>query len=296
MYLCAVAMTLSQPAWGQRPDDPSFRSGIELINVTATVTDHEGRFVSNLRKEDFSVHEDGRRQNISQFTRDRVPVSLGILLDASGSMNTGQLKAAQAAIHHLIFDLLDMQDELFFVEFGYSARLTQGWTTDRRLIRHALEDVSGPTGDTALYDAIALALPTAQEGRHVKKALLVISDGNDTRSVISASELRQAIMESDVLVYAVGVDSGSRARGRADSRADVDALRRITDETGGRTETVRGMAGLDAAIDRIAAEFRQQYSIGYTSTLGRDGRWHAIRIDVRDRRLKVRARRGYPAP
>jgi Ca-activated chloride channel homolog len=225
-------MTIAPSALEQRQEEPRFRSGIELINVTATVTDNEGRFVGDLRKEDFSVYEDGKPQSISQFARDRVPVSLGILLDASGSMNAGQLKAAQAAISHLVFDLLDKQDELFFVEFGYSTRLTQGWTTDRKLIRHALEDVSGPTGDTALRDAIALALPTAQEGRHVKKALLVISDGNDTRSVVSASELRQAVMETDVLVYAVGVDSGSRTQRRPDSRPDVDALRRITDETG----------------------------------------------------------------
>lgn len=289
-------MTLTHPAWGQRPDDPAFRSGIELINVMATVTDDEGRFVSNLRKEDFSVHEDGKPQNISQFTRDRVPVSLGILLDASGSMTTGRLKIAQAAIRHLVVDLLDKEDELFFVEFGYSARLTQGWTTDRKLIRHALEDVSGPTGDTALRDAIALALPTAQEGRHIKKALLVISDGHDTRSVVSASELRQAIMESDVLVYALAMDNPPLVERPREARADIDALRRITDETGGRTETLREMAGLDAAMDRIAAEFRQQYSIGYASTLGKDGRWHSIRVNVRDRRLNVRARRGYFAP
>jgi Ca-activated chloride channel family protein len=173
--------------------------------------------------------------------------------------------------------------------------LTQGWTTDRKLIRHALEDVGPPTGDTAQYDAITLALPTAQEGRHAKKALLVISDGNDTRSVIAASELRQAILESDVLVYAIGVDNGPRTQHAADSRMDVDALRRITDKTGGRTEAVRGVGGLDAAVNWIAAEFRQQYPLGYTSTMGRGGRWHSIRVDVRNRRLNVRARHGYTA-
>jgi Ca-activated chloride channel family protein len=165
----AIAMATLSPAWSNRQEEPRFRGGIELINVTATVTDEDGRFVGNLSKEDFSVYEDGKRQSVSQFTQDRVPVSLGILLDASGSMNTEKLTSAKAAIKRLVFDLLDKEDELFFVEFGYSARLTQGWTVDRRLIRHALEDVSAPTGDTAPYDAIALALPTAQEGRHVRK-------------------------------------------------------------------------------------------------------------------------------
>src|SRR5262245_28288387 len=180
---CALLMSIA-PVSGDQRESQRFHSAIEVINVTATVTDADGRFVGNLRKEDFAVFEDGKRQSISHFTRDRVPVSLGILLDASGSMNNDKLASAKASIRRLVFDLLDKQDELFFVEFGYSARLTQGWTIDRTLIRHAIEDVSAPTGDTALYDAIALALPTAQEGRHAKKALLVISDGNDTRSVV----------------------------------------------------------------------------------------------------------------
>jgi Ca-activated chloride channel family protein len=163
------------------------------------------------------------------------------------------------------------------------------------LIRHALQDVSAPTGDTALYDAIALALPTAQEGRHVKKALLVVSDGHDTRSAVSASALRQAIMESDVLVYALGMDTPPQTERPRDLRADVDALQRITAETGGRTEVVRDVAGLDAAVGRIATEFRQQYSLGYASSSVKDGRWHSIRVDVHKHRLNVRARRGYVA-
>jgi Ca-activated chloride channel family protein len=180
---------------------------------------------------------------------------------------------------------------LFFGEFGYSATLTQEWTTDRRLIRQALLGVNRPTGDTALYDAIALALPTAQSGQHGKKALLVISDGNDTRSVLTATELRAAIMRSDVLVYALGIDSPVRGG----ERVNVSALRQITDVTGGRTEAVRGSRNLERAVAAIADELSQQYSLGFSSNRARDGKWHAIRVDVRDRRLKVRARSGYTA-
>ena len=273
---------------------PRFRGGIDLVSVTATVTDGDGRFVADLRKEDFSVYEDGKRQTLTQFTRERVPISLGILLDASGSMNAEKLRAAKAAISHLVFNLLEKEDELFFIEFGFNARLTQGWTTDRRLIRYALDDVSHPAGDTALYDAIALALPTAEEGRHVKKALLVISDGNDTRSLITMTELRRTIVESDVLVYAVGIDNPPGARQESE-RVDVAPLRQITDDTGGRTEVVRGAGGLDAAIARIANELRQQYSLGYSSSVPRDGQWHELRVEVRDRRLNVRARHGFIA-
>ena len=289
-----IALAVTPALQGQSQEAPKFRSGIDLINVTATVTDGEGRFVADLRREDFSVYEDGKRQTLTQFTRERVPVSLGILLDASGSMNSEKLQAAKSAIGLLVFDLLEKDDELFFVEFGFNARLTQGWTTERKLIRHALEDVSHPSGDTALYDAIALALPTAQEGRHVKKALLVISDGNDSRSLVTLPELRRAIVESDVLVYALGIDNPPGARQQSE-RLDADALRQITDDTGGRTEAVRGAAALDAAIARIAAELRQQYSLGYSTAVPRDGRPHELRVEVRDRRMKVRARRSFIA-
>ena len=188
-------------------------------------------------------------------------------------------------------------------------------------------------GGTALYDAVAEALPTAQEGRNRKKALLVISDGNDTNSNIGVSTLRQRIRESEVLVYALGVDStgkdtprvitppqfppsipfpfpgGGRRRyppigggGGSTSwprspgeRVNADALRQITDDTGGRTEIVRGFDGLDSATARIADELSKQYFLGYTSSVNKDGRWHSIRVTVRDRNLNVRARRGYVA-
>jgi Ca-activated chloride channel family protein len=327
LIVAAAAVTGAQSQEGFR-----FKSGVEFVNVTATVTDGNGRFVSGLRQEDFSVYEDGQLQEVSHFSSDRVPVSLGILLDASGSMSPEKLDAARAAIERLIFKLLDQEDELFFVEFATRAEITQGWTTDRRLISDALKRVNA-VGGTALYDAVAEALPTAQEGRNRKKALLVISDGNDTNSNIGVSTLRQRIRESEVLVYALGVDStgkdtprvitppqfppsipfpfpgGGRRRyppigggGGSTSwprspgeRVNADALRQITDDTGGRTEIVRGFDGLDSATARIADELSKQYFLGYTSSVNKDGRWHSIRVTVRDRNLNVRARRGYVA-
>ena len=296
LSIVIIAITLAPSLSGEHQDVPRFRSGIDLINVTATVTDKDGRFSTGLRKEDFSVFEDGKPQSLSLFTRERVPVSLGIMLDVSGSMTAEKLTAAKTSIGRLIADLLGKEDELFFVAFGYSAILTQEWTTDRRLIGHALKDVSGPTGDTALYDAIALALPTAQSGKHAKKALLVISDGHDTRSVVSLREVRQAILESDVLVYALGIGRLASTRGSANENVHADALRQLTDETGGRTEVVRSMSGLDKVIERLADELRYQYLLGYSSNLAKDGLWHSIRVEVRDRGLRVRARRGYLAP
>ena len=335
LLLLAIVVAAATVMAAQSQEGFRFRSGVEFVNVTATVTDDNGRFVSGLRQEDFTVYEDGQVQDVSHFSSDRVPVSLGIALDASGSMSPEKLATARAAIERLIFKLLDEDDELFFVEFATRAQLTQGWTTDRQLISKALGKVN-PIGGTALYDAVAQALPTAEEGRNRKKALLVISDGNDTNSTIGVSALRQRIRESEVLVYALGVDSTGRdtprivqppvqfppsipfpfpGSGRRQpryppigggggttswprspgERVNADALRQITDDTGGRTEIVRGFEGLDGATARIADELSKQYFLGYTSSVNKDGRWHSIRVTVRDRNLNVRARKGYVA-
>jgi Ca-activated chloride channel homolog len=319
---------------GQEQGGVTFKSGVELINVTATVTDGEGRFVSGLRKEDFAVYEDGQRQEITHFSNERVPVSLGIALDASGSMTSDKMSAARAAIDRFVYDLLGANDELFFLQFANRPHIVQEWTTDRRAISRAVARVL-PAGGTALYDAVADGVPLANVGRHPKKALLVISDGNDTNSRISVDELRSVIRESEVLVYALGVDGratqmqsgpviqlpvplpfpipggrgrrpfppiigggpggGSRRVQQMPERVNTDALRQITDDTGGRTEIVRGFKDLDGATARLADEFSKQYYLGYPSPGKNDGRWHEIRVELKDRRLAVRARRGYIA-
>ena len=303
------------------------RSGVELVNVTATVTGRDGRFVPGLRKEDFIVYDEGERQEITHFSADRIPVSLGILLDSSGSMTEDKMTSARGAISRFIRDLLSEEDELFFMEFSDRAHLRQDWTRDRDAINRAVRRVA-PRGGTALYDAIAEALPIAAAGEHRKKALLVISDGNDSDSRINVSELRQAIRESEVLVYALGVDGVSSSSqqpqpritrpprrpfpipgiggvptfpqlvfgnqsGNQGERVNADALRQITDDTGGRTEVIRAFSDLSNATARIADELSQQYSLAYPSPGERDGRWRSIRVEVRDRSLTVRARRGY---
>jgi len=330
----AALIAATAVAGAQSQEGFRFKSGVDLVNVTATVTDEDGRFVSGLRREDFTVYEDGKLQDVSHFSNDRVPVSLGIVLDTSGSMSPEKMSAARSAIDRLIYDLLDKDDELFLVEFATRVRLRQDWTTDRGLISRAVRETNA-TGGTAIYDAISTAIPTAQAGTHVKKALLLISDGNDTNSATSVGALRQQIRESEVLVYALGIDGSGR---RADivrppvqiplpmpfpfpggrrprpglppiggggggggwpsapgERVNADALRQITDDTGGRTEIVRGSEGLGPATARIADELSKQYYLGYSSNTERDGQWHSIRVNVRDRRLTVRARKGYVA-
>jgi len=205
LALC-VATLVGQEPRPTTPDAVRFKSGIDLINVTATVTDATGRFVSGLRKEDFSVFEDDQPVEVTYFSPERVPVSLGILLDTSGSMAGERIREAQAALDRFLFELLARDDEVFLYRFSTYPDLLQTWTTDRGAVSRALGHVV-PNGGTAMYDAIADALPLAQKGQNPKKALLVISDGNDTASRTRLSVVKQMVRESEVLVYAIGVDS-----------------------------------------------------------------------------------------
>jgi Ca-activated chloride channel homolog len=185
-----------------------FRTGVELINVTATVTDEDGRFVSGLQRDDFRVFEDDRPQSITHFNAERVPVSLGIVLDTSGSMEGEKMLAARQALERFLFDLLGPDDEVFLYRFDNSPVLVEGWTTDRQRIADQLRRIS-PRGSTSLYDAVADAIPLAQAGRHRKKAIVVLSDGNDTNSRIDLTALKALIRETEVLVYAIGIDAQS---------------------------------------------------------------------------------------
>ena len=218
----AVLLIASGPALraGQPQEQrPRFRTGIEVVNVTATVTDSAGHFVGNLGPGDFTIYEDGLIQKVTQFTKERVPVSLGILLDTSGSMTGDKIRAAQRALNRFLFDLLDPLDEVFLYRIGDQPKLVQGWTTDRDAVRSQLGQIT-PDGQTALYDTVAQAVALLQTGKHWKKALLIISDGLDNRSQTSARKVRQLLRESDVLVYAIGIEGNngvtrvSQQRGR----------------------------------------------------------------------------------
>jgi VWFA-related protein len=358
--LVAAAGVVASGQQAQEEQAFRFRTGVELINVTATVTDGNGRFVAGLRKEDFRVYQDDQLQAITHFNSERVPVSLGIILDTSGSMDAEKMTAARRALDHFLLDLLGPDDEVFLYRFDSAPELVHEWTTDRRRVSDALHRIQ-PRGGTALYDALAEAVPLAQAGRHRKKALLVISDGNDTSSRTAIIELKEQIRETEVLVYAIGIDAqaptehlqtqrpwggivrsmlqgpvplpfprpgGTRrppmrprppitgprfppgrppaippgrtprspsTRVTADNRVNVAALRDITDDSGGRTEVIRTAGDLHPATASIADELSKQYFIGYASTGVKDGKWHAIRVEVRDGQYHVRARRGFVA-
>ncbi len=334
-FASAVVMTASAQQGGAADggqDAFRFRSGVELVNVTATVTDSQGRFVSGLLQNDFAVYDDDRPVTITHFSNERVPVSLGIVVDTSGSMTAGKMASARGAIERLL-DQLGPEDEVFLYRFANVPELVQGWTTDRRRLSRALGELYAG-GGTAMYDAVADALPLAQSGRHQKKALVVLSDGNDTGSATRVSDLRQMIRQSEVLVYAIGVDGeepdvyvrrpsaprvpwplpfpipgtgrrqpspppigggGIWQRAGGGEGVNPQALRAMTDDTGGRTEVVRDFRDLDGATMRIADELSRQYYLGYASPGQKDGQWHSIRVEVRHRNAIVRARKGYVA-
>ncbi len=339
--LVVVSLHGQQPP-AQKPDAAfRFKSGVELINVTATVIDANGRFVPGLRQEDFLVYEDNQPQTVTHFSADRVPVSLGIALDTSQSMSGEKIQAAKSALERFLADLFDPQDEFFLYRFSSEPMLLQNWTSDRGALSRALNRIV-PTGSTAMFDAIADAVPLAQSGRNRKKALVVISDGVDTNSRTTIREAKQLIHESEALVYAVGIDCGAEGTDRSphpDPQAqrrgpvpipfpfppgrrgelptpppvqspppqiravlrgctdpvDVAALRDLTDDSGGRTEIIRQARDLDPATSGIADELSKQYYLGYPSAGKKDGRWHSIRVELKNPAYRVRARRGYVA-
>jgi len=205
----AVRLQSNTQAPPQIPPPARFESRIDLVNIAATVVDRNGRFVAGLRKDDFLVYEDGVKQEVTLFSNERVPVSLGLAIDTSGSMAGRKIDAARSALERFLGELLDPADEIFLFRFDDEPELLQDWTTDRTELRQALGRLS-PRGGTALYDTVARAVPQAAAGRHRKKALVVISDGNDTASSTAVSDLKQMIRETEVLVYAVGIDSEAK--------------------------------------------------------------------------------------
>jgi VWFA-related protein len=211
--VATLVLSGSHGLLGQQDQHPRFRTGIDVVSVSATVTDANGRFVRSLGRDDFVIYEDGVPQSILYFSSERVPVSLGLALDTSGSMAGEKIRAARAALSRFLVDLLGPEDEVFVYRFSDEAVLVQGWTTDRSALPRLLADIH-PSGETALYDTVAGSIPLAQGGHHRKKALVVISDGNDTGSATSVHEVQRQIRESEILVYAVGID-GNAGTGRA---------------------------------------------------------------------------------
>ena len=268
------------------------RSSVELTVVTATVRDENGKLVTKLPREAFEIFEDGTAVQVSQFSNERVPLGLGLLLDVSDSMFGRRIKDAESAVERFLTSLLDPSDAFFVMAFNHEPRVLFGWKTDASGVHEALTALR-PMGSTAIYDAIAAAIPLLDNRPRERAALVLITDGTDTASDLSLHDLRPALIRTDAFVYAIAIDTPEPQP--IAQHISIDTLNEITGQSGGRTEVVRATADLDTATASIAEELNHQYLIGYSSPHPADGQYHSIRVRTINPAYKVRARAGYVA-
>jgi Ca-activated chloride channel family protein len=252
--------------------------GTRLVSLNVTVTDSYGRFVTGLGKDNLEVYDEKVKQEITHFSDADEPVSLGIIYDVSGSMKE-RIDRSLTALKRF-FDTSHEDDDIFLMAFNERPKLVQDFTTSAEQILGRLMLVS-PSKSTALYDAVYLAVEKVQQGRHTKKALLIISDGQDNSSRYSYKDLRNRVKEADVMIYTIGITDpymdGLAGYGRG-------LLEEISRMTGGRAffPSAYNAAELMEICTRIALELRHQYSIGFypTDTTGNKP-WHRLKIRVK---------------
>jgi len=256
---------------------------VDLVMVNVTVTDDGNRFVSDMKADNFQVFEDKVEQSIRYFSNEVAPVSLGIIFDISHSMQKKLDFAKRAAARFLETGTPD--DEYFLVEFANRAKLTEGFTTDINRLRDKLA-FKPAEGSTALYDAIYLGLAELKRGQNSKKALLLITDGEDNHSRYNRGDIRDFVREADAQIFVIDL-------GRA-------LLGDLAEMTGGHSYHA-SVDDLEDTCEKIALEIKNQYVIGYESTnTTKDGRYRKLRVRLNAPagmgRLNVRAREGYYAP
>jgi Ca-activated chloride channel homolog len=277
-------------------DEKSIIIDTELVSFTVTVTDPNARLVTGLDKQHFEIYEDKVKQVITFFNDEDVPVSMGIIFDVSGSMK-GKIDRAREALKAFI-QTSHNEDDFFLVGFNQRANLLAEFTDgDTITNKFTLVD---PRGQTALYDAAYLGIEKVKQGRHTKRAILLISDGQDNSSRYTYGELRKLLKEAGVQIYCIGiVELGGGSGGTLDLQGQ-SILEEIAQTTGGKAFFPRSAAELEDATTRIALELRHQYSIGYTPTnVKRDGQWHKLKVQVKPPRglpqLRVQHKEGYYA-
>jgi len=277
---------------------------VDLVMMYTSVFNDEGHFIRGLKKEDFNVYEDGVQQEISFFSQEDVPLSLGIVIDTSNSMDDKIEQLNRAA--YAFIKAGNPQDEFFLVGFNDEVELLQPFTSDMDEITDALENAV-ITGGTALYDAIFLGVEEAERGEKSKKAIVVITDGIDKDSVYTPNELVASIQEAEVQIFTVGFldkpDERSlfkKVFSKSEEQKAQDALVRISEETGGKAFFPKDISEIHDIVSEIAMELRNQYSIGYISNnTDRDGSWRRVVVRLNrdiDSEPHLRYRRGYYAP
>ena len=280
-----------------------------LINVVATVVDGKGRTVPDLTIDDFILEENGQPQTIKLLSPTaNLPISIGVILDASRSMES-KIRTAQRAVDRFL-SMIHKEDEIFLMTFAMRASLIADFTSDRTKLTNALMTGVILGGGTSLYDSLYQALQKVKEGHYQKKAVLLVTDGEDTTSLTRFDKALQDIRESDMLVYSLGIKGAPRfdlgtdpLSGNARSSTlnsttvDMKVLNQFGEASGGRAWEISEAAfgkNMDAVLETIAAELRSQYLIGYyPSHPKKDGKWHGIRIRMKNPDYVARGRKEY---
>lgn len=269
----------------------------DLVTLTLTVTDIYGRYVSGLSKNAFTIIDNGVEQEITFFSDTDAPVSLGIIFDVSDSMSGEKIAKSRKALEKFI-NTSHPNDEYFLIAFNNRAQLLLDRTRDGEAVLKKLTLVD-PRNNTALYDACYLGIEKVTRGTHQKKAMLIISDGQDNSSRYNFGEVRRLLKESDVVVYAVGINDGNDVSSQLGIQGQA-FLEELASVTGGKAFFPQTDVEMDEIFERIALELRHQYSIGYTpKDFQPDGKWHKVKVKVKPPRglprLTVRSREGYYA-
>lgn len=295
-FTCALsAQKQSSSDRSQFPEVLAHSIGVDVdvVLATVTVTDRNGRFVTGLERENFKISEDKVSQDIKYFSSEDIPLSVGIILDVSGSMKDKLKTAVEAAITFMKGGSPD--DEYFLVEFADQPTGTADFTNDIAKIQSRFL-FSKAKGRTALYDAVYMGLSKLEKGNNSKRALLLITDGEDNRSRYTFSNVREFVKEKDVQMYAIGITNGWSDSSAEQGRA---LLRDLAAISGGNSFFPSSITNLENICRTIATELKYQYVIGYQSTNNsKDGEWRKIKVTAEypNNKLTVRAKAGYYGP
>jgi Ca-activated chloride channel homolog len=287
----------------QTPPKPDagidIRVNTTLVLIPVTVTDSLNRFVLDLGKQDFRVFEDGAEQKVKQFAGEDAPLSIGLLVDTSGSMGS-KIETSRQAVAQFLKTMND-QDEAFLVEFSDRAELAIGFTQHADEIQNKLASVE-PQGLTALLDAVYMGLREMKRAKNPRKALLIISDGGDNNSRYTASQIKDLVREADVQIYSMGVFERFPYLGISDAElSGPRLLSQISEQTGGRAFAAADESNLPSIATRIGIELRNQYVLAYSpANQNRDGKYRKVEVKLKQPEglpsLKARWRLGYYAP
>ena len=292
-FLCTTVIRAQEPVTKDR--NQTIKVDVDLVLVNATVSDSKGRMVTGLQQDNFRIWEDKVEQKVEYLSSEDSPMSIGLIFDATGSMADKISAARDAATGFLRVGNPD--DEYFLVTFSQSPRLADGFTTDiSRLQSHMI--FTPAKGLTPLYDAVYLGLETMKSARNKRKALLLITDGEDNHSRYSFSDIKEFVKEQDVQIFVIGIVNPSGELGSdSGGRPIIEDLAQIS---GGQAFFPDSADELEDICNKIALELRNQYVLGYHSTNEtKDGKWRKIRVKINPPKglpnLSVHSKNGYYA-